>query len=201
MHSNHHIQPLTAVSSLQLLRAAVGLGFVSLIFCGLLYSVSATVLAQWLFPTQANGSLIEIEHQVVGSNLVAQPFQQQQYFYARPSAAEYSVMHMSGSNLAKSSQALAQQVTTRLNLIAERENIDKAMIPSDLVTASASGIDPEISLQAAHIQVQRVAAARGISEQQLEKIIQQQTIQPTFGMLGTPRVNVLRLNLALDHMS
>ena len=153
-----------------------------------------------IFPHQANGSLIVEKDRVVGSSLVAQPFVQAQYFQSRPSASNYDPMAMAGSNMARTNPALHQAVDERLNQIAAQEQIEKSKIPADLVTASGSGIDPEISVQSALIQVKRVAQARQISEQDVLKLVQQHTVQPTLGILGAERVNVLELNLALDHI-
>lgn len=183
-----------------LTRASVGLSIVALGLCGFVYSSVATGLGQVIFPHQANGSLIVEKDRVVGSSLVAQPFVQAQYFQSRPSASNYDPMAMAGSNMARTNPALHQAVDERLNQIAAQEQIEKSKIPADLVTASGSGIDPEISVQSALIQVKRVAQARQISEQDVLKLVQQHTVQPTLGILGAERVNVLELNLALDHI-
>ncbi len=184
-----------------LTRASVGLSIVALGLCGFMYSSVATGLGQVIFPHQANGSLIVEKDRVVGSSLVAQPFVQAQYFQSRPSASNYDPMAMAGSNMARTNPALHQAVDERLNQIAAQEQIEKSKIPADLVTASGSGIDPEISVQSALIQVKRVAQARQISEQDVLKLVQQHTVQPTLGILGAERVNVLELNLALDRMA
>lgn len=184
-----------------LTRASVGLSIVALGLCGFMYSSVATGLGQVIFPHQANGSLIVEKDRVVGSSLVAQPFVQAQYFQSRPSASNYDPMAMAGSNMARTNPALHQAVDERLNQIAAQEQMDKSKIPADLVTASGSGIDPEISVQSALIQVKRVAQARQISEQDVLKLVQQHTVQPTLGILGAERVNVLELNLALDRMA
>lgn len=183
-----------------LTRASIGLSIVALGLCGFMYSSVAAGLGQVIFPHQANGSLIVEKDRVVGSSLVAQPFVQAQYFQSRPSASNYDPMAMAGSNMARTNPALHQAVDERLNQIAAQEQIEKSKIPADLVTASGSGIDPEISVQSALIQVKRVAQARQISEQDVLKLVQQHTVQPTLGILGAERVNVLELNLALDHI-
>ncbi|ENU85055.1 potassium-transporting ATPase subunit KdpC [Acinetobacter sp. CIP 102129] len=183
-----------------LTRASIGLSIVALGLCGFVYSSVAAGLGQMIFPHQANGSLIVEKDRVVGSSLVAQPFVQAQYFQSRPSASNYDPMAMAGSNMARTNPALHQAVDERLNQIAAQEQIEKSKIPADLVTASGSGIDPEISVQSALIQVKRVAQARQISEQDVLKLVQQHTVQPTLGILGAERVNVLELNLALDHI-
>lgn len=184
-----------------LTRASIGLSIVALGLCGFMYSSVAAGLGQVIFPHQANGSLIVEKDRVVGSSLVAQPFVQAQYFQSRPSASNYDPMAMAGSNMARTNPALHQAVDERLKQIAAQEQIEKSKIPADLVTASGSGIDPEISVQSALIQVKRVAQARQISEQDVLKLVQQHTVQPTLGILGAERVNVLELNLALDRMA
>ncbi len=184
-----------------LTRASIGLSIVALGLCGFVYSSVAAGLGQMIFPHQANGSLIVEKDRVVGSSLVAQPFVQAQYFQSRPSASNYDPMAMAGSNMARTNPALHQAVDERLNQIAAQEQIEKSKIPADLVTASGSGIDPEISVQSALIQVKRVAQARQISEQDVLKLVQQHTVQPTLGILGAESVNVLELNLALDRVA
>ncbi len=180
------------------IRASVGLTIVALGFCGFVYSAAATGLGQMLFPEQANGSLIVENKQVMGSRLVAQPFHQVQYFHPRPSAANYDPMAITGSNMARTNPELHRMIEDQLNKISVQEQIEKSEIPADLVTASGSGIDPEISVQSAMIQVKRIAHARHIPEQKVIELIQAHTVRPTFGILGQTRVNVLELNLALD---
>lgn len=196
VHTEHLLQPSYA----SLLRASIGLSIVGLGLCGFLYSATATGLGQLLFPAQANGSLIELDGKILGSRLVAQPFTDPKYFQARPSAANYDPMAMAGSNMARTNPELTKIIEQRIADIEVREHIERSQIPSDLVTASGSGIDPEISLKSAMIQVQRVAAARQLSDQQVIELIQQYTLKPTFGMLGQQRINVLELNLALDQI-
>lgn len=183
------------------LRAALGLAVVTLLLCGFLYSLVATGLGQLLFPQQASGSLIEVNQKLVGSRLVAQPFVSDGYFHPRPSASNYNVMTMSGSNLALSNPELIKQIQQRQLSIAQKEHVPLSSIPSDLVTSSGSGIDPEISLAAAQLQIPRIAAQRQISTATVEALLMQQLQQPTWGMLGQARVNVLQLNLALDHVN
>lgn len=180
------------------IRASLGLTIVALGLCGFVYSSVTTGLGQVLFPYQANGSMIIENNQVLGSSLVAQPFTQEQYFQPRPSASKYDPMSMAGSNMAVTNPDLKKAIDERLNKISVQEQIEKSKIPADLVTASGSGIDPEISLESAMIQVKRIANARHISEQVVEKLVHEYTVQPTFGLLGKARVNVFELNLALD---
>ena len=196
VNTQHLLQPSYA----SLLRASIGLTIVSLGLCGFLYSATVTGLGQLLFPAQANGSLIKLDGKILGSSLVAQPFTDPKYFQPRPSAANYDPMAMAGSNMARTNPELTKIIEQRIADIEVREHIERSQIPSDLVTASGSGIDPEISLKSAMIQVQRVAAARQLSDQQVIELIQQYTLKPTFGVLGQERINVLELNLALDQI-
>ena len=196
VNTQHLLQPSYA----SLLRASIGLTIVSLGLCGFLYSATVTGLGQLLFPAQANGSLIELDGKILGSSLVAQPFTDPKYFQPRPSAANYNPMAMAGSNMARTNPELTKIIEQRIADIEARDHIEGRQIPSDLVTASGSGIDPEISLKSAMIQVKRVAEARHLSDQQVIELIQQYTLKPTFGVLGQERINVLELNLALDQI-
>nr|WP_267100050.1 potassium-transporting ATPase subunit KdpC [Xanthomonas sacchari] len=163
-----------------------------------LYSLLATVLAGALFPEQANGSLRTRDGRVVGSALVAQPFAAAGYFQPRPSGAKYDPMSAAGSNQARSNPDLRKRLDATRQAVAAREGIDPAQVPDDLVTQSGSGMDPDISVAAARIQVARVAAARGLPPQTVAALVAAQTQPRQFGVLGEPRVNVLALNLALD---
>lgn len=196
VNTQHLLQPSYA----SLLRASIGLTIVSLGLCGFLYSATVTGLVQLLFPAQANGSLIKLDGKILGSSLVAQPFTDPKYFQPRPSAANYDPMAMAGSNMARTNPELTKIIEQRIADIEARDHIEGRQIPSDLVTASGSGIDPEISLKSAMIQVQRVAEARHLSDQQVIELIQEYTLKPTFGVLGQERINVLELNLALDQI-
>ncbi|MCW0460816.1 Potassium-transporting ATPase KdpC subunit [Xanthomonas sacchari] len=163
-----------------------------------LYSLLATVLAGALFPEQANGSLRTRDGRVVGSALVAQPFAAAGYFQPRPSGAKYDPMSAAGSNQARSNPDLRKRLEDTRQAVAAREGIAPAQVPDDLVTQSGSGMDPDISVDAARIQVARVAAARGLPPQSVAALVAAQTQPRQFGVLGEPRVNVLALNLALD---
>ena len=184
----------------ELARGSIGLTVIALGLCGFVYSAAATGLGQVLFPDQANGSMIIENDRVLGSSLVAQPFVQAQYFHPRPSASKYDPMTMAGSNMARTNPELNKIVDERLNHIAAQEQVEKSRIPADLVTASGSGIDHEISVQSAMIQVKRIANERHLSEPIVMKLVQEYTIQPSFGLLGKARVNVLELNLALGQI-
>jgi K+-transporting ATPase ATPase C chain len=171
---------------------------VSIVVFGLLYPAIATFAGQLLFPAQANGSLITRDGVVVGSSLVAQPFTDARYFHPRPSAASYDPKALAGSNWAPSNPALRERIAASSAAIAALEGVAANTIPSDLVTASGSGIDPHISPAGAALQVPRVAQARGLSVEQVQSAVLAATQGPTLGVFGQARVNVLELNLALD---
>ncbi len=165
---------------------------------GLLYPAVTTLVAGAVFPAQANGSLITSGGKVVGSALVGQPFSGDRYFIPRISAAGngYDPTAASGSNLAGSNPALRARVQADSAAIAKREGVQPSQIPADLVTASGSGLDPHISPQGAAIQVARVARTRGLSTAQVQAAVAAAT--ESAGLIGQARVNVLKLNLALD---
>jgi potassium-transporting ATPase KdpC subunit len=170
------------------------------ILTGLLYPAVMTGVSQAIFPRQANGSLVTVNGNLVGSSLIAQGFTKPEYFHPRPSAAGngYDPTASGGSNLAPTSQALMTRLQASV-VAFRKENPDfTGNIPSDILTTSASGLDPHISPAAAEAQAARVAKARGISSGQIEPLIAQFTEKPDWGFLGEPRVNVLLLNIALD---
>jgi potassium-transporting ATPase KdpC subunit len=170
------------------------------ILTGLLYPLAMTGLSEAIFPRQANGSLVTVNGNLVGSSLIAQGFTKPEYFHPRPSAAGngYDPTASSGSNLGPTSQALMTRMQASV-VAFRKENPDfTGNIPSDILTTSASGLDPHISPAAAEAQVARVAKARGISTDQLDPVVAQFTQKPDWGFLGEPRVNVLLLNIALD---
>jgi K+-transporting ATPase ATPase C chain len=177
------------------------LAFLLLTFLtGVIYPLIVTAFAQ-LFPNKATGSVIVVNGMAVGSELIGQPFSDPKYFWSRPSATSpqpYNGASSSGSNLGPTNKALAEAVADRIKALREADPGNKAPVPADLVTASASGLDPHISPQAAQYQISRVAKARGMDEGKVRSLVEQYTEPRTLGVLGEPRVNVLRLNLALD---
>jgi K+-transporting ATPase ATPase C chain len=180
------------------LRASLGLALVSLLLFGLLYSLAATGLGGLLFPQTATGSLIEREGRIVGSALVAQPFTDARYFQPRPSAANYDLMALAGSNQARSNPDLRQRIEETRAAVAAREGIVPEAVPGDLLTQSGGGIDPHVSPEGARIQIARVAKARGLDAAKVGELVARHTEGPQLGLFGQPRVNVLELNLALD---
>jgi K+-transporting ATPase ATPase C chain len=190
----------------QLRPAAACLLALTLITGGL-YPMLVTAVAQLIFPAQANGSLIVEGGQVRGSALIGQPFDDPRYFWGRPSATAphpynafdgEALAGSSGSNLGPLNPALAEAARARIDALRAADPGAGPPYPADLLTASASGLDPHISPAAAEFQVRRVALARGLSEEQVRQLVAQHTEGRTFGLLGEPRVHVLRLNLALD---
>lgn len=176
--------------------------FVTLLFftilTGLLYPLAVTAVAQAFFPFQANGSFIIQNKVVVGSELIGQPFDAPGYFWGRPSATDYNASASAGSNLGPTNPALIEVVKARIAALQAADPANKDPIPVDLVTASASGLDPDISVAAAIYQVPRVARARGVEQAKILDLVKQNVEPRQLGFLGEPRINVLRLNLALD---
>ncbi|RXG96764.1 K(+)-transporting ATPase subunit C [Bradyrhizobium zhanjiangense] len=192
------------------IRPAIVLLLALTAITGLAYPLAMTAIAGTLFPVQAQGSLIERDGKVVGSALIGQEFKEDKYFHGRPSAtvapdpndstktvpAPYNAANSGGSNLGPTSKTLADRLKEDVDkLKAENPN---AAVPVDLVTTSASGLDPDISPEAAQFQVPRVAKARKMPEDQVEQLVAANTEGRLLGLIGEPRVNVLALNLALD---
>jgi potassium-transporting ATPase KdpC subunit len=180
------------------LRIAILFTLVTTILFGLLYPLGVTGLAQLLFPAQANGSLLAKNGQAVGSKLLGQMFSSPGYFHPRPSGAGtgYDASQSGSPNLAPTNRALIERVKSDVDKL-HAEN-PGAAIPIDLVTASASGLDPEISPAAAEFQVPRVSRARGMRESEIRALVAKHTLKRQLGLLGEPRVRVLELNLDLD---
>ena len=171
------------------------------VLTGIIYPLAITGVAQVVFPHQANGSLIHQDGKPIGSSLIGQPFTDPKYFWGRPSATSpmpYNAESSAGSNLGPTNPDLVKTVAERIAALRKADPGNDAPIPIDLVTSSASGLDPHISPAAAEYQVQRVAKARGMDVQTVRQLVARHTQGRTFGLLGEPRVNVIELNFDLD---
>jgi len=183
------------------LNIAIRMTILTAILLGLLYPLAITGIAQVIFPGAADGSLVKVDGRVVGSSLIAQSFTQAKYFHPRPSAAGdgYDAMASSASNLGPTNQALIDRVKADVSAqIKENSGLRLGNVPVDMVTTSGSGLDPDITVANARTQAPRVAAARGMSIAAVLRLVAEHTTGRQLGFLGEPRVNVLRLNLALD---
>ena len=179
-------------------RAAIALMAIILGLFGFAYSLLSTGIDGALFPYHAHGSIIVRDGKPVASELVAQPFAAPGYFQPRPSAAKYDPMNAAGSNLARTNPELRKRVGELRGEIASRDGIAPAAVADDLLTQSGSGVDPDISVPAAMQQVARVARVRGLPESEVRRLVDGNTRPPQFGIFGPARVNVVKLNLALD---
>ena len=186
-----------------ILRPVVVLFAALTVVTGLVYPVVVTAVAHAAFPHQANGSLIEKDGKAVGSELLGQQFDAPSYFWGRLSATSpnpYNPQASGGSNLGPTNPALSDEVKGRISALHDADPTNTAPIPVDLVTSSGSGLDPEISPAAAAYQIDRVAKARKLSPNDVDALVQRETTGRQFGILGEARVNVLKLNLALDEL-
>ncbi len=180
------------------IRPALTIFAMLTIITGVIYPLVVTGISQIIFPSQSNGSIIAVDDKAAGSELIGQQFDDPKYFWGRVSAVEYNADLSSGSNYGPLNPALLEAVRARIDALQAADPDNTLPIPVDLVTASASGLDPHISVAAALYQVQRVASARGLSEADIQSLVEQHTEGRQFGVFGEPRVNVLLLNLALD---
>lgn len=183
----------------QNLKIAALMTIATTVLLGVIYPLVVTGIAQLIFPAKANGQLIFQNGQPIGSRIIGQPFTGNTYFHSRPSAAGsgYDAANSGGSNLGPTNSKLIQQVAARVST----EQVGNKPVPIDLVTSSASGLDPDISIAAAEYQVPRIARARGLDEDTLRALIRKHTEGRQLGFLGEPRVNVLELNLNLDRFA
>ena len=180
---------------------AIKVTFVFTVLTGIAYPLLVTGLAKVLFRHQADGSLIRANGKIVGSELIGQRFTRPEYFHGRPSAAGndgYDGLNSGPSNLGPTNQHLIERVQGDLKKFRDENPTSTGPVPADLLTASGSGLDPDISPASAEAQVARVAGARGVSAQMVRQVVGANTVGRQFGFLGEPRVNVLKLNLALD---
>ena len=191
----------TAPSDTASWRATLVFLPIALLGFGLLYTLVGTGIDRVLFPWQATGSVVRVDGTPRASVLVAQPFADPRYFVARPSAANYDPRALAGSNQSRTNPQMRQRIAQAMATVARREHVAAAAVPSDLATESGSGIDPDISPASAGLQVARVARARGLSVAQVDALVRENTAGTMFGLLGQPRVNVIRLNLALDRLA
>jgi potassium-transporting ATPase KdpC subunit len=195
-------QPKSTILQLvaRFIRPAIGLTILFTILTGIFYPLVITGLAQAFFPSQANGSLVTKNGQTIASAIIGQNWTQPQYFHGRPSATTYAADSSGGSNLGPTNSALLTEVQKNTDLV-RKENPDvpdTTPIPVDMVTSSASGIDPDISVAAAYYQIARVAKARGMTQDQVRALIDSHIQGRFLGIFGEPRINVLALNQALD---
>jgi K+-transporting ATPase ATPase C chain len=195
---------------LKQIRPAIVMIVLLTILTGLIYPLAMTGISQVLFPRQANGSLVKHEGRVIGSDLIGQNFADPRYFHGRPSAttdtdpadpsktvpAPYNAANSGGSNAGPTSKALIERMTGDVKKL--KEENPTALVPADLATTSASGLDPDITPAAALFQIPRIAKARGMSEERLRQLVEANTTGRALKLLGEPRVNVLKLNLILD---
>lgn len=199
------MEPRTRTSMASFLRPAIVSAVLFMLVCGLVYPLVTTWIAQVLFPDQANGSLIERDGRVIGSTLIGQQFTSPRYFHPRPSATPshpYNASYSGGSNLGPTNKKLISEVRGRVEAYRRENGLPPGTpVPVDAVTTSGSGLDPDISVANANLQAARVAEARGLPVRRVRELIKEHTTGRQFGFLGEPRVNVLKLNLALDRLS
>jgi K+-transporting ATPase ATPase C chain len=168
---------------------------------GIIYPLFITAIAQLTMKQKANGNFISSKEKVMGATLIAQKFESDKYFWARPSSIDYNPLPSGGSNLSPTSIALKQAVKERQDKILKVHHVDKDKIPSELLFASGSGLDPHINISTAYFQIERISKSRGIESKNIKDLVDKMTTQPFLGFLGESYVNVLLLNQALDELS
>lgn len=183
---------------LKQLKIAISITLVLTLITGFIYPMLVTVFAQIFFPHQANGSLVVYNNKTIGSKLIGQNFEDAKYFHSRPSESNYDATRSGGSNLGPTSKKLINHINA-LAMNLRRENPNK-MIPLDLASSSASGLDPHITPEACEFQIPRIAKTRKIPEDKVRNLVRKNLENRQFGILGEPRVNVLSLNLELDQV-
>lgn len=184
------------------IKTAIRLFIAFSLICGFLYPFIMTGIIQIAIPDQASGSLIIVDGRVVGSELIGQNFSSPGYFHGRPSAVNYAANGSGASNLGPTSAKLAEQARIRIDQARMENNLSPhSSVPAELILTSASGLDPHISMEGAMLQVPRVAKARGLTESEVKVLVYQRVEYPEFGIIGQKRVNVLKLNLALDELT
>ena len=172
------------------------------VLTGVFYPLIVTGLSQMVFPTRANGSIVRRSGREIGSELIGQDFSAPKYFHGRPSASRYDATASGGSNLAQTNRKLVRLLKFRVAEIREEDRLAaRQKVPSDRVTSSASGLDPDLTIEGAMSQVHRIAAVRRIDEKALRQLVKRSAERPFLGIFGSPRVNVLKLNLALDSLA
>jgi potassium-transporting ATPase KdpC subunit len=192
------------ICAMKTLRTSLAFIALLTVLTGILYPLLITGIAHIAFPSRANGSLVTNEGRVVGSALIGQSFSRSDYFWGRPSATQpsgYTGTASSGSNLGPLNPALIDSVRQRALRIWAMDSATAALVPVDLVTSSASGLDPHVSVASALLQVSRIARTRGIAEDEVRTLVQRHIEGRQWGVLGEPRVNVLLLNLSLDQFT
>ncbi len=186
---------------MRLFKQAMMVFVVFSVLCGLVYPLLITAVSQFLFTWRSNGSIIISDNQIMGSELIGQRFNGSKYFHGRPSATApaYNASGSTGSNFAPSHAKFLEEVTKRIELVRYENGLSpNPPIPGEMVLASASGLDPHINVESAMLQVKRIARERGLSEAEVEAITRQHIERRLLGIWGQPRINVLKLNLALD---
>jgi len=174
------------------------------VLLGFAYPFAMTGISQFLFREKANGSLVVSDNRVVGSSMIGQNFSHPKYFHGRPSALEkpYNASNSGGTNFGPSNAKLLEEIGKRIEKVRKENTLDPgALVPADFVLASASGLDPHISVEAAMLQVPRIAKTRGLQESEVKDALRKTAENPLFGFLGSKRINVLRLNMSLDELS